>query len=436
MIIGGRRASLLLFTGDVVAFALALYLTLALRFWALPDVILLESFVAPFAFLFALWTLVFYSAGLYSKRLALFPSRLPNALFKTQLVNVLFAALFFFLIPIFGIAPKTILALYLVVSFALILFWRLTLYPRVSFRQSRERAVLLAEGKESDELEREVNGNPRYGVEFRSRDVRDTSANILVIDSADAEKLSLTDLAGEGKQAVAFEDMYEEVFDRVPLSQLGRAWFSKNIETEDPFSYIVAKRLIDIVGGLLMGLVVLILIPFVWVANRIEGPGSLFLHQERFGRYGARIIAYKFRSMTKDLATSGEWVKEGEAQNRITKVGSFLRTTSLDEFPQFVNILKGELSLIGPRNDILGLGIRLAEALPYYEARYMVKPGITGWAQINQQYEQGNVSPQSIEETKVRLAYDFYYLKHRSLWLDIIIAVKTLKRMFFRVSSW
>ena len=109
--------------------------------------------------------------------------------------------------------------------------------------------------------------------------------------------------------------------------------------------------------------------------------------------------------------------------------------TSLDEFPQFVNIFKGELSLVGPRNDILGLGLRLAEALPYYNARYRVLPGITGWAQINQQYEQGNVSPQSIEETKVRLAYDFYYLKHRSLTLDIVIAIKTLKKMFFRVST-
>lgn len=435
MIIVGRRASLLLFTGDVVAFALALYLTLWLRFWAFPDAALIESYVAPFVFLFALWTLVFYSAGLYSKRLALFPSRLPNALFKTQLVNVLFAALFFFLIPVFGIAPKTILALYLIVSFALILFWRLTLYPIVSFRQSRERAVLLAEGKEADELESEVNGNPRYGVEFVSRDPEDMRATMLIIDTANTGMLSLNNAVAKGKNVVAFEDLYEEVFDRVPLSQLGRAWFSKNIETEDTFSYVVAKRLIDIAGGLSMGLVVLILIPFVWVANRIEGPGPLFLHQERFGRYGARIIAYKFRSMTKDLATSGEWVKEGEAQNRITKVGSFLRATSLDEFPQFVNILKGELSLIGPRNDILGLGLRLAEALPYYEARYWVVPGITGWAQINQQYEQGNVSPQSIEETKVRLAYDFYYLKHRSLWLDIIIAVKTLKRMFFRVSS-
>ena len=138
--------------------------------------------------------------------------------------------------------------------------------------------------------------------------------------------------------------------------------------------------------------------------------------------------------MEKNIAASGQWVKEGE--NRITRVGAFLRQTSLDEFPQFINVLAGELSLIGPRNDILGLGRRLAEALPYYEARYLVIPGITGWAQINQQYEPGNVSPQSIRENKTRLAYDFYYLKHRSLGLDLLIALRTIKRMFFRLSSW
>jgi lipopolysaccharide/colanic/teichoic acid biosynthesis glycosyltransferase len=117
-------------------------------------------------------------------------------------------------------------------------------------------------------------------------------------------------------------------------------------------------------------------------------------------------------------------------------VGDILRKTSLDEFPQCINILKGELSLIGPRNDIVGLGERLEQEIPYYGVRYIVKPGITGWAQINQQYEQGKLSPQSVEETKVRLAYDFYYIKHRSFAMDIVIALKTVKRMLFRVSSW
>src|SRR5262249_45743583 len=142
----------------------------------------------------------------------------------------------------------------------------------------------------------------------------------------------------------------------------------------------------------------------------------------------------KFRTMRHNKSASSEWTTEEKNDNPVTRVGAFLRRTSLDEFPQFVNVLSGELSLIGPRNYIEGLGMRLGEALPYYSVRYLVKPGITGWAQVNQQYEQGNVSPQSIEETKMRLAYDFYYLKHRSLMLDLVIALKTIKRMFFRLA--
>jgi len=415
MIIVGRRSSLLLLVGDVAAFAVALYVTLALRYFALPGPTALSPYLAPFALLFALWLLVFFSAGLYGKQLALFPSRVPNTLLGAQIVNVVFAALFFFLIPAFGIAPKTILLLYLLVSLALVYLWRLVLYPRISVPRIREQLALAATGAEADELVAEVNGNPRYGIELVLRPSGRHSTQ-------------------QFGQAVNLGDVYEEVFDRVPLSELEHAWFLKHVSTHESVVYALTKRAIDIVGGLVMGAITLVLTPLVFIANRLEGSGPLFLRQERFGRYGTRITAYKFRSMQRDDQRSKEWAHEGE--NRITKVGAFLRRTSLDEFPQCINILRGELSLVGPRNDILGLGRRLAEALPYYEARYLVKPGITGWAQINQQYEQGNLSPQSVEETKVRLAYDFYYLKHRSLGLDLIIALKTIKRMFFRVSSW
>jgi|SRR3989344_7150737 len=413
MIIVGRRFTLLLLAGDIAAFAVALYLTLWLRYWAPPSAAALESYAAPFLFLFALWILVFYAAGLYGKRLALFPSRVPDALLKVQMVNVVLAALFFFFIPAFGIAPKTILALYLVVSLALIYLWRLTLYPYISTPHARERLALVAEGPEADALVREVNGNPRYGIE-------------LVLQPPGGQSPT--------HPAVTFEEVYEEVFDRVPLSQLGQTWFVEHASTADSATYIIIKRVIDIAGAILMGAITIVLAPLVFVANRIEAGGPLFIVQERFGLRGTRIRAYKFRSMTKNLSASGQWVNEGE--NRVTQVGAFLRQTSLDEFPQFINVLKGELSLVGPRNDIVGLGERLRRELSYYDARYLVKPGITGWAQINQQYEQGNLSPQSVEETKMRLAYDFYYLKHRSLGLDLVIALKTIKRMFFRVSSW
>ena len=434
MIIGGRRAFFFLFAGDIVAFVVSLYLTLWLRYWEVPSKATLSPYVIPFIFLFAFWALVFYSAGLYSKRLAFFPSRLSDALFKTQMANILFAALFFFFIPAFGITPKTILVLYLIISLVLIFFWRLALYPRFSAHRFRERATLLAQGTEANELYEEVNGNPRYGIEFHSRDNKDTQATILVVDKASIDETAINDLTRKGRQIVAFEDMYEEVFDRIPLSQLGRAWFRENVASADPFRYMFAKRCIDIVGGVVMGLVTLVIAPLIYIANTCEGSGPLFIKQERFGRLGTRMMVYKFRSMQKNIAASGEWMDEGG--NRVTRVGAFLRLTSLDEFPQFINVICGEISLIGPRSDILGLGKRLAEALPYYEARYLVMPGITGWAQINQQYEQDHISPQSIEETKVRLAYDFYYIKHRSLSLDIVIAFKTIKRMFFRLSNW
>jgi len=433
MIIGGRRALFFLFAGDIVAFVAALYFTLWFRYLELPTVVTLSPYVVPFAILFILWTLVFYSAGLYSKRTLLFPSKLPDALLKTQLANIFFAALFFFFVPAFGIAPKTILALYLVISLALIFFWRFTVFARLMPPRKRESATLLAGGAEADELFNEVNGNPRYGIVFSSHSSGDLRP-LVVADGAHLDTLLASNLIRDERHVVAFEDVYEEVFDRIPLSRLGGAWFRENVAARDPISYRITKRCIDILGGLLMGVITLAIAPLVFIGNRLEGSGPLFLRQERFGQHGKRIIAYKFRSMQKDLRASSEWVHEGK--NRVTKVGAFLRQTSLDEFPQFINVLKGGLSLIGPRNDIIGLGERLMEALPYYKERYAVIPGITGWAQVNQRYEPGNVSPQSIEETKVRLAYDFYYLKHRSLGLDLIIALRTVKRMFFRLSSW
>ncbi len=432
--ITGRRQIYLLFVGDCIALAASLYLTLWLRFGTVPTITTLAPYELPFLILFIVWTLVFYSAGLYGKRAALLPSQLPDVLFKTQLFNILLAAIFFFLLPSFGIAPKTILALYLIISFGLLYIWRLTLYPFLSRRRSREQAILLVQGPEADELYAEVNNNPRYGIEFCAREPGHSHANIRITDAPAIPSPAEHNASYAAGQTISFEEMYEEVFDRIPLSRLAQSWFGDNVAKSDTIGYVIAKRAFDIVGGILMVMVTIILIPFVCIANRIEGSGPLFLQQERLGRHGERVIVYKFRSMQKDIPASGEWTHEGE--NRVTRVGAFLRKTSLDEFPQGINVLKGEISLIGPRSDIRGLGERLAEALPYYNERYRVTPGITGWAQINQQYEQGNVSPQSVAETRMRLAYDFYYLKHRSFGLDLIIALKTIKKMFFRVSVW
>jgi exopolysaccharide biosynthesis polyprenyl glycosylphosphotransferase len=454
MAFSGRKI-ILVFAGDIAVFVFSLWVTLLLRYQAMPSSGLFWSHFQLFWILFAVWVLVFYMAGLYGKRVLLVQYELTGALLNTQLLNITLAALFFFLAPGLGIAPKTNLIIYLVVSLASILAWRLWLLPRIARPASRERAALIGSGTDAQELHDEVNKNPRYGmgfafavsaeeatqdiVSFLERLNRERVSTI-VVDTADKRiepLLSQIYKLAFLEQRYQFADlyrMYEEVFDRVPLSLLGYEWFLKSVSRPSSGFYAFFKRLVDVIGALLMGVIVAILAPFVFIATRLEGPGPLFLRQIRFGEKGTMMTAYKFRTMLYDDSASKEWVVEGK-QNRVTRVGKLMRRTSLDELPQFLNVLRGELSLIGPRNDIAGLGERLAESLPYYMARYMVKPGITGWAQINQRYEPGHISPQSIEETKVRLAYDFYYIRHRSMALDITVALKTFKRMLFRVSS-
>ena len=452
MTFGGRFATTLLFLGDLTVFLASLWLTLFVRYQEVPGTDLLLDHVSAFTPLFVVWLLVFYMAGLYGKRVVFFKSALFGTVLRIELANIVIAALYFFFAPGLGLAPKTNLLLYLFISLGLMLLWRLWLFPRMTRPTERERAALIGEGPEAHELLEEVNENPRYPLVFalfatpaeiavdfegfRARLADEGIAELVV----DAELPALSPLLPKIYELVFvrpsypildFHAVYEEVFDRVPLSLLEYDWFLKNLSGAVPVFYPFAKRVIDIIGGLLMGVITVVATPIIAAFMRLEGPGPVFIRQDRIGRYGAPVHSYKFRSM--QHSDQGKW--KGEGENKVTKVGAFLRTTSLDEFPQFVNVLRGDMSLIGPRNDMRALGERLGEAIPYYNMRYIVPPGITGWAQINQRYEPGNISPQSIEETKVRLAYDFYYIKNRSLSLDIIIALKTVKRMLFRVSS-
>lgn len=455
----GRRYTLsLLFLGDLLVFCFSLLLTLLARYGGLPNEEIVEAYIGAFSVLFIVWLVVFYMAGLYSKQVLLFRSGVPQAILRTQIFNIVLAALLFFFAPGIGIAPKTSLAIYLVISLLGIFMWRLWLFPKLSMPVVRERAALIGHGPEVEEFIEEVNSNPRYHLEFVLvenpasfiveqfdtfvQGLSDKNVSLVVVDSEHETTRSLLPAIYELTvndsrfQYADFHQLYEEVFDRVPLSQLRYDWFLKNITLPKNDLYSFMKRVIDIAGALVMAVVTILITPFLYVLMRIEGPGPVFIAQDRLGQDGTRMKAYKFRSMRLNNSASREWTTEEKQKNPITVVGGVLRKSSLDEFPQCINILKGEMSLVGPRNDIEGLGMRLAEELPYYNVRYVVKPGLTGWAQINQKYEQGNISPQSIEETKVRLAYDFYYIKHRSLALDLVIALKTVKRMLFRVSSW
>jgi lipopolysaccharide/colanic/teichoic acid biosynthesis glycosyltransferase len=185
----------------------------------------------------------------------------------------------------------------------------------------------------------------------------------------------------------------------------------------------VFKRLLDLFMCLPLLLALLLVTPFIWLVNKLVAPGPLFYTQTRLGISGKPFQIYKFRSMRTDAEKDGRAVWAQGADSRITPVGRWLRRTRLDELPQCINVLRGEMSIIGPRPERPEFVDQLSAAIPYYRARHAVRPGLTGWAQVRFRYGS------SIEDSRVKLEYDLFYVKHASPLLDLQIMVRTLAIM-------
>lgn len=223
-----------------------------------------------------------------------------------------------------------------------------------------------------------------------------------------------------------YTQVYEEINQRVPVHHV-----DKDFYRYFPFSrsnqnklYLFFHRILDLllsVIGLAFGL---LLLPFIFIANLFANRGALFYTQERVGRNGRVFKIYKLRSMVTDAEKEGAQYAV-QKDSRVTRFGKFLRKSRFDEIPQFMNVIKGEMSVIGPRPERPIFVKELSEKIPFYEIRHLVKPGVTGWAQVNAKY--GATQEDSLE----KLQYDLYYIKHRSLFLDITIIIKTLSTIVF-----
>jgi exopolysaccharide biosynthesis polyprenyl glycosylphosphotransferase len=188
----------------------------------------------------------------------------------------------------------------------------------------------------------------------------------------------------------------------------------------------VAKRLCDIVIATGMLVVMLPLMALTALAVKIESPGPVFYRQQRVGQFDTTFTLFKFRSMTADAEASGSprWAQKEDP--RITRVGHFIRATRIDELPQLANVIRGEMSMVGPRPERPHFVEQLARAIPFYRQRAYVKPGLTGWAQVNFPYGA------SVEDAREKLAYDLYYVKNRTIMLDLIILASTIRVVLFR----
>jgi exopolysaccharide biosynthesis polyprenyl glycosylphosphotransferase len=236
---------------------------------------------------------------------------------------------------------------------------------------------------------------------------------------------AILDCREAGVAVTTMPTIYERLTGRVTVEHA-----SRNVETATagPESalgrfYEVVKRLVDLWGAL-VGLVVLaFFVPVVWLVNKMVSPGPLFFQQQRVGEGGQLFKVIKFRSMIPDAEKGQGAVWASHHDKRITTVGRILRATHLDEIPQVLNVLRGEMSLVGPRPERPEFVQLLSQKIPFYRARHCVKPGITGWAQIHQDYGD------SVAGAQEKLEYDLYYIKHASLTLDFLILLRTMAKV-------
>ena len=232
----------------------------------------------------------------------------------------------------------------------------------------------------------------------------------------------LMDMRLKGVYVYSIADFCEQFWQKIPPAYIQDDWFAFTTGFNILHNRIKAKikQLIDIIGAAIMIVVSLPLTLPVAIAIKLTSPGPIFYSQVRTGLNGKKFRVYKFRSMYQNAESKGiQWAKEKDP--RITKVGSFIRLTRIDELPQLWNVFKGEMSLIGPRPERPEFDLQLREQIPYYDVRYLVKPGITGWAQVCYPYGA------SVEDAYQKVAYDLYYIKNYSLLMDFAIALKTLR---------
>ena len=420
------------------------YFRISTQFWTWGAV--LAVYLSIFSSVFELYDL---------QKASKFDNVLKNVVLTTS-VTVLFFLLTPFLTPVLPDNRLQIIYFYLAIISAL-LVWRTAYITLIASPRFYKRVLIMGDSANIElcaaELEKP---DPHYAIvgyidtnELPKKEMNDGKirqfptenlaltlkenaiTEILILDSNVNNVNSplyhqLIALLKTGFPVKDYNQVYEEKTHRIPVQHLEKdfyKFFPFSRSNENKF-YLFMHRLTDIMISILGIFLGLVLVPFILVGNVLGNRGSLFYRQERVGRNGKVFRILKFRSMKIDAESNGaQWAQKNDT--RATPFGKFLRRTRMDEFPQFYNILKGEMSLIGPRPERPVFVKELSEKIAFYDTRHVVKPGLTGWAQVMGEY--GNSHACSLE----KLQYDLYYIKHRNFFTDLTVLTKTLSTIIF-----
>ena len=429
--------------GDVVLFYTSLFLTLLIRYrgeYISALYSLVYQHLQVFSFILLPWLLVFYLFELYREK-NFKPNIATFTLFAQALApNVAVSiALFYFFLPVFGISPKTNLLIFVALFAVLDYVFRLGLGQIFVKRGMRNTILFIGDSPEMATTIEFIRQNPQVGYSVNKWIQKEDDGfdhlkemiereriNTLVIQSSIIKKSSTVKIVYQllpmGVRIFDFVDFYELAFKQIPLKEIEENWFIEHIRPMGPL-YAFIRAVFEKVLAIVMLVILSPIILLAAVAVKFTSRGPVIYRQERVGKNEQLFEIYKFRSMRVDAEKHGaQWSAPGD--NRVTKVGKFLRATHIDEFPQLFNVLRGEVSFVGPRPERPEFVADLKKKVPYYEVRHLVQPGITGWAQIGYRYGS------SVEDAYRKLEFDIYYLKNMSFVLDILIILKTIKTVF------
>ncbi len=454
--LGFRIKRLLLVFGDYAIFNFALLLTLLLRYGSISRDTL-EQHAWPFLILTMIWIMSFYITGLYDLAITKESFKFLRTFLEGMIANLAIAFGYFYLIPIFGIAPRTNLILHFVLSLFLDYIWRLLFNKTVAQSLFRNRVLFIGHANDASHIN-ELLKNSAVGFELIA--VAETApgarildatvswhANVGMIDQIIKEQNVHTLVLGHRPDEIPGlrDALYKTLFlpvtlldratleemttGRVPVEHVSQTWFLENLRENEKTFYDSFKRLYDLLLAIPVSLTTVFIFPFVALAIKLTSPGPIFYSQIRVGKIGKTFRIWKFRTMHQDAEKSGQplWAQVNDP--RVTKIGSFLRTTRIDELPQIWNVIRGDMSFIGPRPERPEFVEELTKQMPYYSLRYLTRPGLTGWAQVKFPYAG------TIKDNLKKLQYDLYYIRHRSLLLDLAITLKTIGVMLRKLGT-
>lgn len=444
---GNTLKIILLIIGDAILLFLALASGLAIRYYPTPDETLFDMHVIPFTILFFLWLVLFGAFGLYDLRLMKNSKIFFYRLLQSMAANTGSAIIIFYFLPFFEIEPRRNLLIIATLAVLFIFVWRF-LFNMLIAKTPALRILFFGTGYETLQLVDYLRNNPQLGQKpvafiingekphetpplkyfmLHSYDIKDiireTRADTIVISSEIKENKTLAKILFQvipyGIGVIEFTKLHEMLTGKIPLSLIGEIWFLENLVGIRRGTYEFFKRTIDIILAGVLLFPCMLLFPVIALAIKADSRGSIFFQQRRVGRHGRDFWLLKFRSMVADAERMSGFKGHGR-DPRHTRVGAFLRKSYLDELPQIINILKGEMSFVGPRPERPEYVKILKEKIPFYEMRLLTLPGITGWAQVNMEDDA------SVEDTPEKMQYDLYYIKNRSPILDLLIIIRTL----------